>query len=48
MKFKNKKNNISKQNSKSKQKNKQDLLNPQNDYVFKRILGHQGNESITK
>ena len=25
-----------------------DLLNPQNDYVFKRIFRHQGNESITK
>ena len=33
---------------KSKQKNKQDLLNPKNDYVFKCIFGHQGNESITK
>ena len=24
------------------------LLNPKNDYVFKRIFGHEGNESITK
>ena len=30
------------------EKVKKDLLNPQNDYVFKRIFGHQGNESITK
>ena len=24
------------------------ILKPKNDYVFKRIFGHQGNESITK
>ena len=27
---------------------KKDLLNPKIDYVFKRIFGRQGNESITK
>ena len=27
---------------------KLDLLNPKNDYVFKRIFGHKGNEKITK
>lgn len=25
-----------------------ELLNPKNDYVFKRIFGHKGNENITK
>ena len=30
------------------EKVKKDLLNPKNDYVFKRIFGYQGNESITK
>lgn len=39
---------MTKQNTKSKQETKQDLLNPKNDYVFKRIFGHQGNEAITK
>ena len=39
---------MTKQNTKPKQKTKQDLLNPKNDYVFKRIFGHQGNEAITK
>ena len=24
------------------------LLNPKNDYVFKRLFGHVGNETITK
>ena len=31
-----------------KNKEKQELLSPKNDYVFKRIFGYQGNESITK
>ena len=39
---------MTKQNVKPKQETKQDLLNPKNDYVFKRIFGHQGNEAITK
>ena len=39
---------MTKQNAKPKQETKQDLLNPKNDYVFKRIFGHQGNEAITK
>ena len=25
-----------------------ELLNPKNDYVFKRIFGYKGNENITK
>ena len=39
---------IIKQEKTKNEKVKKDLLNPQNDYVFKRIFGHQGNESITK
>lgn len=31
-----------------KNEEKQELLSPKNDYVFKRIFGYQGNESITK
>ena len=39
---------IIKQEKTKNEKVKKDLLNPQNDYVFKRIFGHQGNESIAK
>ncbi len=39
---------IIKQEKNKNEKVKKDLLNPQNDYVFKRIFGHQGNESIAK
>lgn len=39
---------IIKQEKTKNEKVKKDLLNPKNDYVFKRIFGHQGNESITK
>ena len=31
-----------------KNEKKQELLSPKNDYVFKRVFGHQGNECITK
>lgn len=31
-----------------KNEEKQELLSPKNDYVFKRVFGHQGNECITK
>lgn len=31
-----------------KAKEEKELLNPKNDYVFKRIFGHVGNEDITK
>lgn len=39
---------IIKQEKTKNEKVKKDLLNPKNDYIFKRIFGHEGNESITK
>ena len=32
----------------AKQKETEEALKPTNDYVFKRIFGHVGNEKITK